>query len=310
MKVVRQGVRCVVHYQVPASADVYVHRSGRTARAAADGLAVTLVTPREAPRYAALMQALGQALPPDFPMDAALMPAVRRRVRLAVRLDEALRTRSKAAVELGWRQRTAEAAGIDLSDDEDGGEASGSAPGGERAIAALQRVRSLPLLPCLIILSHLLLSPSIAESIRSLLTHEFFSCRSSRTPWRSPCSLASAPNTSPAGPLLMALSPRAASLLRPETVPLPWWRWQRGWLSTARRPPWQTPTRCRCHSRGPYSMQRPCGWELLWLVAEMHILLTKLFPSKPDMRVCRNVRCVGMGVSSALPGGLPMDCKR
>jgi ATP-dependent RNA helicase DDX24/MAK5 len=52
-----QGVRCVVHYQVPASADVYVHRCGRTARAGAEGLAVTLVTPRDAPRYAALLQA-------------------------------------------------------------------------------------------------------------------------------------------------------------------------------------------------------------------------------------------------------------
>ncbi|KAK9818992.1 hypothetical protein WJX81_001386 [Elliptochloris bilobata] len=133
------GVRCVVHYQVPASADVYVHRSGRTARAAADGLAVSLVTPREAPRYAALMQALGCELPPDFPVDAALMPAVRSRMRLAVRLDEALRMRSKAAVERGWRQRTAEAADIELSDDEGADAAPRTAPGDERAVAALQQ---------------------------------------------------------------------------------------------------------------------------------------------------------------------------
>lgn len=46
----------MVHYQIPASADVYVHRSGRTARAAQDGLAVALVTPREAPRFAALLR--------------------------------------------------------------------------------------------------------------------------------------------------------------------------------------------------------------------------------------------------------------
>lgn len=301
-------MRCVVHYQVPASADVYVHRSGRTARAAADGLAVTLVTPREAPRYAALMQALGQALPPDFPMDAALMPAVRRKVHLAVRLDEALRTRSKAAVELGWRQRTAEAAGIDLSDDEDDGEASGSAPGGERAVAALQRVRSL--LPSFITLSHLLLSSSIAESIRSLLTHEFFSCRSSRTPWRSPCSLASAPNTSPAGPLLMALSPRAASLRRPEMVPLPRWRWQRGWLSTARRPPWQMPTRCRCHSRGPYSLHRPEGGGCSGSSLKCICLLPKLYSAKTELRVCRDCEVCRDGCEGCIPGSLLMDCKR
>jgi ATP-dependent RNA helicase DDX24/MAK5 len=133
-----QGVRCVVHYQVPASADVYVHRCGRTARGEADGLAVALVTPREAPRYAALMHALGRGAPPDFPVDAALMPAVRRRVRLAVRLDEALRGRSKAAAEQGWRVRTAEAAGIELSDDE------AAAPAGAPAETALQRARPRP----------------------------------------------------------------------------------------------------------------------------------------------------------------------
>ena len=51
-----QGVRCVIHYQIPASVDIYVHRSGRTARADADGLAIALVAPKEAPRYAALQQ--------------------------------------------------------------------------------------------------------------------------------------------------------------------------------------------------------------------------------------------------------------
>ncbi len=55
-KFAAQGVRCVVHYQISASADVYVHRCGRTARAEQDGLAVALVTPREAPRFTALLR--------------------------------------------------------------------------------------------------------------------------------------------------------------------------------------------------------------------------------------------------------------
>ena len=46
----------MVHYQIPASVDIYVHRSGRTARGEADGLAIALVAPKEAPRYAALQQ--------------------------------------------------------------------------------------------------------------------------------------------------------------------------------------------------------------------------------------------------------------
>ncbi len=46
----------MVHYQIPASVDIYVHRSGRTARGDADGLAIALVAPKEAPRYTALQQ--------------------------------------------------------------------------------------------------------------------------------------------------------------------------------------------------------------------------------------------------------------
>ena len=38
--------RCVVHYQLPASVDIYVHRSGRTARAEEEGIAIALVTPK------------------------------------------------------------------------------------------------------------------------------------------------------------------------------------------------------------------------------------------------------------------------
>ena len=37
----------VVHYQLPRSADVYVHRSGRTARAKKAGFSLLLVSPEE-----------------------------------------------------------------------------------------------------------------------------------------------------------------------------------------------------------------------------------------------------------------------
>ena len=46
----------MVHYQLAASADMYVHRCGRTGRAGAEGASVALVTPAEAHRFAALLQ--------------------------------------------------------------------------------------------------------------------------------------------------------------------------------------------------------------------------------------------------------------
>src|SRR2546426_12617609 len=41
------GIRMVVNYDVPTDPEVYVHRVGRTARAGARGLALTLISPDE-----------------------------------------------------------------------------------------------------------------------------------------------------------------------------------------------------------------------------------------------------------------------
>ncbi|EFN53172.1 hypothetical protein CHLNCDRAFT_25981 [Chlorella variabilis] len=117
-----KDVRCVIHYQLPASVDVYVHRSGRTARAEAEGVAVALVTPKENARFLALLRAMNRGEPPEFPLDTSLLPAVRRRVRLAVRLDALERRQSKDKAERSWRQQHAEQLGIELSEEESEGE--------------------------------------------------------------------------------------------------------------------------------------------------------------------------------------------
>ena len=41
------GVQLVIHYHLPRTADMYVHRSGRTARAAASGSSILLCCPEE-----------------------------------------------------------------------------------------------------------------------------------------------------------------------------------------------------------------------------------------------------------------------
>ena len=69
--------RCVIHYQIPASVDVYVHRSGRTGRAEAEGISIALVTPKESARFLALLKALGRQPPPEFPVvSGVLLPVV------------------------------------------------------------------------------------------------------------------------------------------------------------------------------------------------------------------------------------------
>ena len=52
-------VACVVHYDLPADAKDYVHRSGRTGRAGAEGMVVTLAAPAQRPAAEKLFAAVG-----------------------------------------------------------------------------------------------------------------------------------------------------------------------------------------------------------------------------------------------------------
>ena len=52
-------VSTVIHYDLPESPKDYVHRSGRTARAGADGSVVALVTPEQRQTAASLLRTLG-----------------------------------------------------------------------------------------------------------------------------------------------------------------------------------------------------------------------------------------------------------
>ena len=53
-----EGIGHVINYEVPDSADAYVHRVGRTGRADASGMALTLVAPEDAGAFRALERAL------------------------------------------------------------------------------------------------------------------------------------------------------------------------------------------------------------------------------------------------------------
>jgi superfamily II DNA/RNA helicase len=75
-----EGVDLVVHFDPPAEAKAYLHRSGRTARAGAAGTVVTLVLPEQAAQVEAIRRRTGlggQSLPPS--------PTARRRPAAASR---------------------------------------------------------------------------------------------------------------------------------------------------------------------------------------------------------------------------------
>ena len=115
-----KGVDLVVHYQVPMSADTYVHRSGRTGRANAEGASVVLVTPSERQRYRHLLRALKRDAPlPAFPTVETAVAEAKRRLSLARRLDKIQHTKQKDSADAEWRRTNAAELGIELDSDEE-----------------------------------------------------------------------------------------------------------------------------------------------------------------------------------------------
>jgi len=115
-----KGVDLVVHYQVPMSADTYVHRSGRTGRAKAEGASVVLVTPSERQRYRHLLRALKRDAPlPAFPTVETAVAEAKRRLSLARRLDKIQHTKQKDSADAEWRRTNAAELGIELDSDEE-----------------------------------------------------------------------------------------------------------------------------------------------------------------------------------------------
>ncbi|MFA6242254.1 MAG: helicase-related protein, partial [Candidatus Hydrogenedentales bacterium] len=58
-----EGISHVINYDIPPTADDYLHRIGRTARASAEGDAITFVSPSEHLALETIERALGRRLP-------------------------------------------------------------------------------------------------------------------------------------------------------------------------------------------------------------------------------------------------------
>ncbi|GAA5952011.1 hypothetical protein JCM21900_000114 [Sporobolomyces salmonicolor] len=113
------SVSHVVHYQLPRSADTYVHRSGRTARAGQAGLALQLVAPEEKNTQRMLMAGLGKSTElPSLPAEFSILDQVKKRVELAKQIDQAQHKATKEAHDDAWLRDAAAAMEIDLDDDQ------------------------------------------------------------------------------------------------------------------------------------------------------------------------------------------------
>lgn len=113
------SVEHVVHYQLPRSADTYVHRSGRTARAGSSGVSLALIEPKEKKLWLSLCRTLGRKSDiSTFPITFSTLSALRERVELALSIDKATHEASKAAHDDSWLAQLAEEADLMMSDED------------------------------------------------------------------------------------------------------------------------------------------------------------------------------------------------
>jgi superfamily II DNA/RNA helicase len=93
------GVACVLHYDTPEDGKAYLHRSGRTARAGASGLVVSLVGHGDTRTVARMQRELeipAPMTPPNFSAISGTLDAMPARVAPSVSLDRVREKRTTA----------------------------------------------------------------------------------------------------------------------------------------------------------------------------------------------------------------------
>lgn len=117
-------VDTVVHYHLPRSSDLYIHRSGRTARAHNSGLSILICSPSEITTFRKMQKTIQNESLVDFGVETDHLGAIKPRVNLArkiLKLEEEKRKLKHGGD--SWLAEAAEDLGISLSDDEGDSEA-------------------------------------------------------------------------------------------------------------------------------------------------------------------------------------------
>ncbi|KFY04375.1 hypothetical protein O988_00816 [Pseudogymnoascus sp. VKM F-3808] len=110
------AVELVIHYHLPRAADMYVHRSGRTARAGAKGTSIMLCAPEEAQSLRRLAGKVGVIRTLDI--DRRVAALLRPRVVLAKKIADAGIAKSKGERGDEWARKAAEELGVDYDSDD------------------------------------------------------------------------------------------------------------------------------------------------------------------------------------------------
>jgi ATP-dependent RNA helicase DDX24/MAK5 len=114
-----KGIDLIVHYHVPRTADMYVHRSGRTARAENTGKSVLLCSPDE---VAGVTRLIGQIhhdmRPAVVQIDRQIITTLEPRVALSKKITDATLAKEKIGSQDQWLRTAAEELGMDYDSEE------------------------------------------------------------------------------------------------------------------------------------------------------------------------------------------------
>ncbi|ROT36473.1 DEAD-domain-containing protein [Sodiomyces alkalinus F11] len=119
------GIDQVIHYHVPRTADMYVHRSGRTARAQCSGLSIILCAPEEVTPMRRLAAKVHheQAVRKKYvirtiDVDRRVAQRLKPRVELAKRITDAVLAKEKGGKDDDWVRKAAEDLGVEYDSEE------------------------------------------------------------------------------------------------------------------------------------------------------------------------------------------------
>ncbi|KAJ6627886.1 P-loop containing nucleoside triphosphate hydrolase protein [Mycena sp. CBHHK59/15] len=109
----------VIHYQIPRSADAYVHRNGRTARAMRKGFSMLMCSPDERRVVRALLGSLGRQETEiaEMNIELNLLDKLKERVQLARQIETTHHKIKKVNHDRKWMKETAEALEVELDSD-------------------------------------------------------------------------------------------------------------------------------------------------------------------------------------------------
>ncbi|KAH8803107.1 P-loop containing nucleoside triphosphate hydrolase protein [Xylogone sp. PMI_703] len=124
------GVQLVIHYHLPRTADMYVHRSGRTARASSSGTSILLCAPEEVVgvrRLVAKVHAQNAAVNGgnqtryyirSLDIDRRIVARLKPRVTLAKKIADSTLAKEKKGHDDDWVRAAAEELGVDYDSEE------------------------------------------------------------------------------------------------------------------------------------------------------------------------------------------------